>query len=153
MPPTAPHLPAPTWQTPTHPSKPQPNTLPMHIPPPLHIACPSDMPILQLGLPTGANCCSLSPIQLHHILLRPGSLHPRVSRAVGQAFRCAVMNDHSQRNSSWASPNSLRHQEAKGLGADTTHERKTGDTGAAPLHVSLTCITEILESQLHPPES
>lgn len=59
---------------------------------------------------------------------------------------CRVMNDYPHRDSSWASPNPLRHQEAKGLGADTTHERKTGDTGAAPLHVSLSCITEILES-------
>ena len=58
----------------------------------------------------------LSPMQ-SHIWLRPGSLHPRVPGAIGQAFRCAgsrMTTPH--RNSSWASPNPLgtKRQRASG---------------------------------------
>lgn len=45
----------------------------------------------------------------------------------------AVIDEHPpHRRSSWASPNPLRHQEAKGLGADTAHDAELGGEGPLP---------------------
>lgn len=106
--------------------------LPMHTPllPPCSMLLRN--PILQLGSPTGANCCCLpcSPtFGWDQVPSIPGSLEPEAT------FRC-VGSRMTTRREFQAGPQPTWHQEAKGPRADTSHECRTRGQKLLPQRLS-----------------